>query len=100
MTGLKGRKSLARGVDWVDDVGVSEHDGAAGIRASKVAMVLGIGAWHGRLYLGSGKMADQSLGSGTVLPASVHGGPGRAGGGEERCGRCADWRRASVARTD
>jgi oxepin-CoA hydrolase/3-oxo-5,6-dehydrosuberyl-CoA semialdehyde dehydrogenase len=46
-------------------------------------MVLGIGAWHGRLYLGSGKMADQSLGSGTVLPASVHGGPGRAGGGEE-----------------
>ena len=46
-------------------------------------MVLGIGAYHGRLYLGSAKMADQSLGSGTVLPASVHGGPGRAGGGEE-----------------
>ncbi len=47
------------------------------------AMVMGIGAWNGRLYLGSAKMAEQSLGPGTVLPASVHGGPGRAGGGEE-----------------
>jgi oxepin-CoA hydrolase/3-oxo-5,6-dehydrosuberyl-CoA semialdehyde dehydrogenase len=48
------------------------------------SMVAGIGAWHGRLYLGSAKMADQSIvGPGGVLPASVHGGPGRAGGGEE-----------------
>jgi len=47
------------------------------------AMVLGAAPWHGRLYLGSGKMADQSLGPGAVLPGSVHGGPGRAGGGEE-----------------
>jgi len=46
-------------------------------------MILGIGAWHGRLYLGSAKVADQTLGSGVVLPGSVHGGPGRAGGGEE-----------------
>lgn len=46
-------------------------------------MVLAIGAWHGRIYIGSAKVADQTLGSGTVLPASVHGGPGRAGGGEE-----------------
>ncbi|HLL22198.1 MAG TPA: 3,4-dehydroadipyl-CoA semialdehyde dehydrogenase [Kofleriaceae bacterium] len=41
------------------------------------------GAWAGRLYLGSSKMAAQSPGPGTVLPALVHGGPGRAGGGEE-----------------
>ena len=48
------------------------------------AMIAGVGAWHGRLYLGSAKMADQSIvGPGGVLPASVHGGPGRAGGGEE-----------------
>jgi oxepin-CoA hydrolase/3-oxo-5,6-dehydrosuberyl-CoA semialdehyde dehydrogenase len=46
-------------------------------------MVTGIAPWNGRLYLGSGKMADQSLGPGAVLPGSVHGGPGRAGGGEE-----------------
>ncbi len=40
-------------------------------------------AWAGRLYLGSAKMAAQSPGPGTVLAALVHGGPGRAGGGEE-----------------
>jgi oxepin-CoA hydrolase/3-oxo-5,6-dehydrosuberyl-CoA semialdehyde dehydrogenase len=28
-------------------------------------------------------MAEQSLPPGMVLPASIHGGPGRAGGGEE-----------------
>lgn len=39
--------------------------------------------WAGRLYLGSSKMAAQSPGPGTVLPALTHGGPGRAGGGEE-----------------
>ena len=38
---------------------------------------------HGRLYLGSAKMAPQSPGPGTVLPLLCHGGPGRAGGGEE-----------------
>ncbi|MDQ3365789.1 MAG: 3,4-dehydroadipyl-CoA semialdehyde dehydrogenase [Myxococcota bacterium] len=41
------------------------------------------GAWAGRLYLGSSKMAAQSPGPGTVLPSLTHGGPGRAGGGEE-----------------
>ena len=40
-------------------------------------------AYHGRLYLGSAKMAAQSFGPGTVLPTLLHGGPGRAGGGEE-----------------
>ena len=41
------------------------------------------GAWSGRLYLGSKKMAEQALGSGLAMPQSKHGGPGRAGGGEE-----------------
>ena len=39
--------------------------------------------WAGRLYLGSLKMAAQSPGPGTALPSLLHGGPGRAGGGEE-----------------
>jgi oxepin-CoA hydrolase/3-oxo-5,6-dehydrosuberyl-CoA semialdehyde dehydrogenase len=39
--------------------------------------------WVGRLYLGSSKMASQSPGPGTALPQLLHGGPGRAGGGEE-----------------
>ena len=46
-------------------------------------LVLAVGAWHGRLYLGSAAMAPYSPGPGTALPATVHGGPGRAGGGEE-----------------
>jgi len=41
------------------------------------------GAWHGRIWIGSDKMAEQALAPGMVLPAMVHGGPGRAGGGEE-----------------
>ncbi|MEZ4359523.1 MAG: 3,4-dehydroadipyl-CoA semialdehyde dehydrogenase [Kofleriaceae bacterium] len=45
--------------------------------------VVGAAPWHGRLFLGSAKMAAQSPGPGTVLPQLVHGGPGRAGGGEE-----------------
>ena len=31
----------------------------------------------------SSKIADQAPGPGTVLPQMIHGGPGRAGGGEE-----------------
>ncbi len=46
-------------------------------------MVLELAPWHGRMWLGSDKMAEQSLPPGMVLPALVHGGPGRAGGGEE-----------------
>lgn len=38
---------------------------------------------NGRLWLGSDRMAEQSLPPGMVLPAMLHGGPGRAGGGEE-----------------
>ncbi len=49
-----------------------------------VASFVGAAApWAGRLYLGSSKMASQSPGPGTVLPSLLHGGPGRAGGGEE-----------------
>jgi oxepin-CoA hydrolase/3-oxo-5,6-dehydrosuberyl-CoA semialdehyde dehydrogenase len=41
------------------------------------------GSWSGRFYLASEKMASQAPGSGIALPSSLHGGPGRAGGGEE-----------------
>lgn len=45
--------------------------------------VLGVAPWHGRVWIGSDRMAEQALPPGMVLPAMVHGGPGRAGGGEE-----------------
>jgi 3,4-dehydroadipyl-CoA semialdehyde dehydrogenase len=46
-------------------------------------VVLGMAPWHGRVFLGSAKIAEHAPGPGTVLPLLVHGGPGRAGGGEE-----------------
>ena len=45
--------------------------------------VLGLAPHHGRVFLGTAKIAELSPGPGTVLPQLVHGGPGRAGGGEE-----------------
>jgi 3,4-dehydroadipyl-CoA semialdehyde dehydrogenase len=44
---------------------------------------LELAPYHGRLFLGSGKIAEVSPGPGTVLPSLIHGGPGHAGGGEE-----------------
>lgn len=46
-------------------------------------VVLGIAPWNGRVLWGSRKVHDQSTGHGTVMPGLVHGGPGKAGGGEE-----------------
>ena len=45
-------------------------------------IVAGIAPYHGRVFLGHPKI-EMSPGPGTVLPQLVHGGPGRAGGGEE-----------------
>lgn len=49
--------------------------------APELAMALA--PWTGRVYMVNSKVADQSTGPGLVLPNLVHGGPGRAGGGEE-----------------
>jgi oxepin-CoA hydrolase/3-oxo-5,6-dehydrosuberyl-CoA semialdehyde dehydrogenase len=46
-------------------------------------IIAGIAPFHGRVFLGSEKIADKSVGPGTVPPQLVHGGPGRAGAGEE-----------------
>jgi 3,4-dehydroadipyl-CoA semialdehyde dehydrogenase len=46
-------------------------------------LVLGMAPHHGRILWGSKKVADQAISPGLVLPSCVHGGPGRAGGGEE-----------------
>lgn len=51
------------------------------------AAVLGIAPLHGRVTIGSSKIASQAVPPGTVLPQLLHGGPGRAGGGEELGGR-------------
>ena len=49
-------------------------------------MVMGVAAYHGRLLLSNRDCAKESTGHGSPLPVLVHGGPGRAGGGEEMGG--------------
>jgi len=48
--------------------------------------VLGAGAYHGRILVLNQACAKESTGHGSPLPLLVHGGPGRAGGGEEMGG--------------
>ncbi len=48
--------------------------------------VLGAGAYHGRILVLNQDCAKESTGHGSPLPLLVHGGPGRAGGGEEMGG--------------
>ena len=50
------------------------------------AVVLGLAPWHGRLLVLDRDDAATSTGHGSPLPMLVHGGPGRAGGGEEMGG--------------
>ena len=49
-------------------------------------MVMGAGAFHGRMALIDRDCVRESTGHGSPLPALTHGGPGRAGGGEEMGG--------------
>lgn len=49
-------------------------------------VVLGVAPWHGRMLVLDADDAKESTGHGSPLPMLVHGGPGRAGGGEEMGG--------------
>ncbi|MBK6641369.1 MAG: phenylacetic acid degradation bifunctional protein PaaZ [Bacteroidetes bacterium] len=49
-------------------------------------IVMGTAAWHGRLMVVNEASAAESTGHGSPLGHLVHGGPGRAGGGEEMGG--------------
>jgi len=46
-------------------------------------VTFGVLPWHGRLLILNRDDAAESTGHGSPLPHTVHGGPGRAGGGEE-----------------
>lgn len=48
--------------------------------------VLGAATYHGRILVLNEQCAKESTGHGSPLPLLVHGGPGRAGGGEEMGG--------------
>ena len=49
--------------------------------------VLGAAAYHGRILVLNRESAKESTGHGSPMPLLVHGGPGRAGGGEEMGGK-------------
>jgi oxepin-CoA hydrolase/3-oxo-5,6-dehydrosuberyl-CoA semialdehyde dehydrogenase len=49
-------------------------------------LVLGLAPFHGRIVVINRHCAKESTGHGSPLPHLVHGGPGRAGGGEEMGG--------------
>ncbi|MDP4300012.1 3,4-dehydroadipyl-CoA semialdehyde dehydrogenase [Leptothrix discophora] len=54
-----------------------EHASALAACATELA------ACHGRVHIVSPSVATTQTGHGNVMPQSLHGGPGRAGGGEE-----------------
>lgn len=66
----RGKGSLVASV-FTNDRGVAEE------------AVLGMAPFHGRILIGNRHSAKSSTGHGSPLPMLVHGGPGRAGGGEE-----------------
>ena len=49
-------------------------------------VTLEIASWHGRVYLNDRDSMAEATGHGAPMPHMVHGGPGRAGGGEEQGG--------------
>ncbi|MGI9296121.1 MAG: phenylacetic acid degradation bifunctional protein PaaZ, partial [Pseudomonadales bacterium] len=65
-----GRGSLAGSVFTYDNAEATE-------------LILGCAAYHGRMLVINRDCAKESTGHGSPLPGLVHGGPGRAGGGEE-----------------
>lgn len=49
--------------------------------------VIGAASMHGRILILNSDCAKESTGHGSPLPMLIHGGPGRAGGGEEMGGK-------------
>ncbi len=55
-------------------------------RSTMREYVLGAAAFHGRIHILNRENAKESTGHGSPMPLLAHGGPGRAGGGEEMGG--------------
>lgn len=56
-------------------------------KADIVAFTTEAAAHNGRIHIINAKMAKESTGHGSPMPLMKHGGPGRAGGGEEMGGK-------------
>ncbi|MDG1876135.1 MAG: phenylacetic acid degradation bifunctional protein PaaZ [Acidimicrobiales bacterium] len=76
--------TIDEAVDLVAKGGGSLVASVYGPDLSEAAVVtLGIAPYHGRVHTIDASSAAASTGHGSPLPQLVHGGPGRAGGGEE-----------------
>jgi 3,4-dehydroadipyl-CoA semialdehyde dehydrogenase len=77
--------------DGIDDLIAIARRGLGSLVASVFSddaafiqqVVLGIGDLHGRIMVVDSTVGAQHTGHGNVMPSCLHGGPGRAGGGEE-----------------
>jgi oxepin-CoA hydrolase/3-oxo-5,6-dehydrosuberyl-CoA semialdehyde dehydrogenase len=86
-----GPVSTLIGYDDLDQAAALAARGKGSLVASlvthdaKVAakVVPALAAWHGRVHILDRRSAAESTGHGSPLPQLKHGGPGRAGGGEE-----------------
>ncbi len=58
----------------------------SGDDALAARLVLGLAPYHGRVLVVNRDCAKESTGHGSPMPHLIHGGPGRAGGGEEMGG--------------
>jgi 3,4-dehydroadipyl-CoA semialdehyde dehydrogenase len=80
--------------DSVEDAVETAKRGSGSLVASvfsddpefKRTVVLGIANMHGRIMVVDGTVNTNHTGHGNVVPTCLHGGPGRAGGGEELAG--------------
>ncbi|HKZ73871.1 MAG TPA: phenylacetic acid degradation bifunctional protein PaaZ, partial [Steroidobacteraceae bacterium] len=80
--------------DSVADAVASARRGAGSLAASVFTadpavardIVLGLAPYHGRVLVVDRTCAKESTGHGSPLPHLIHGGPGRAGGGQEMGG--------------
>ena len=70
----KGKGSLCSSITTADDKIAREF-------------VVGAATYHGRILVLNESCAKESTGHGSPMPMLVHGGPGRAGGGEEMGGK-------------
>jgi oxepin-CoA hydrolase/3-oxo-5,6-dehydrosuberyl-CoA semialdehyde dehydrogenase len=79
------------GYDSLDDAVALANRGGGSLVASvythdtatAAELTFGIGSFHGRMVFIDRDCAKEQTGHGSPLPQMVHGGPGRAGGGEE-----------------
>lgn len=79
------------GYDGLDDAIALANRGGGSLVASvythdtaiAAELTFGIGSFHGRMIFIDRDCAKEQTGHGSPMPQMVHGGPGRAGGGEE-----------------